>query len=118
MYDLFGTEMPQSAAIQEKLKRFEDNGRATHQTSKDISNIKQISQQSYVPIYSHQQPQNSANQDISFHDRTSDKEEKQAKGLVQENRVCKYLFKNKNNFALSHEYTIRKNLYTKQFKFF
>ena len=83
------TEMPQSAAILEKLKRFEEGNNNTKTTNQNQN--KQSS--AYLPIYSHQQT--SANQDTRINDKTSDKDERQmaAKGLVNENRVCKYLFK-------------------------
>ena len=81
------TEMPQSAAILEKLKRFEESNNDTKTTNQN----KQSS--AYLPIYSHQQT--STNPDTRLNDKTSDKDERQmaAKGLVNENRVCKYLFK-------------------------
>ena len=88
-------EMPQSVAIQERLKRFEENNQANatgkqqqqhtsttnaHQMSKHptyFSNQQAGEQQQY----SHETSQPSIGDDAS----------KQVKGLAQENRVCKHI---------------------------
>ncbi len=112
--------MPQSAAIQEKLKRFEESNALnvnstkaaatantihSHQTLISSNNNNQKSSaNAYLPIYSHQQQQQqtqqtSANQDVLFN--ASERDERQmvtaAKGgFANENRVSKYLEQNHN----------------------
>jgi len=112
--------MPQSAAIQEKLKRFEESNALnvnstkaaatantihSHQTliSSNNNNNQKSSANAYLPIYSHQQQtqQTSANQDILFN--ANERDERQmvtaAKGgFANENRVSKYLEQNHNRF--------------------
>ena len=112
--------MPHTAAIQEKLKRFEESNALnvsstkaaaantihSHQTLISSNNNNQKSStNAYLPIYSHQQQQQqqtqqtSANQDILFN--ASERDERQmvtaAKGgFANENRVSKYLKQNHN----------------------
>lgn len=77
--------MPQSAAIQEKLKRFELNSKQT----KDNNDLGQ-----QINFLAYQQQQlNENNQDqYPYERRNSEKEAKLARGLIEENRVFKYLF--------------------------
>jgi glutamine synthetase adenylyltransferase len=98
--------MPQSAAIQEKLKRFEEsnalNVNSTKAAANTIHSHQKSSTNAYLPIYSHQQQQQqtSANQDILFNDnRNADERQMVTKGggFANENRVSKYLEEEKKN---------------------
>jgi hypothetical protein len=80
--------MPQSAAIQEKLKRFEQYN---SKLAKDNDLGQQINYLAYQ--LNDNNNSNNNNQDqYQYERRNSEKEAKLARGLIEENRVFKYLF--------------------------